>query len=206
MNNLKPDCDFDTESTTMLTISEVMEHIFCPRFTYFMNCLKIPQHEEHRYLVLKGRELHSEREKHNANYLRKRINCVKKELSVYLASPKIRVRGVVDEVLTLADGSMAPLDYKYTEYREYLFRTHRYQSVLYGMLIRETYHQPVNRGYICYIRGGAKLCEVLYKEEDFLYITEIIEEIFNVIQRCYFPKKTKFTARCVDCCYKNICV
>jgi len=206
MNQLKKNCDFDTEATPMLTTTEIMEHIFCPRFTYFMNCLKISQHEEQRYLVLKGRELHHEREKHNARYLRKRINCVKKELSVYLASPAIRVRGVVDEVLTLADGTMAPLDYKYTEYREYLFRTHRYQSVLYAMLIRETYHQPVNRGYICYIRGGTKLCEVLYKEQDFLYIKETIEEIFNVIQHCYFPKKTRFPARCIDCCYKNICV
>lgn len=53
----------DTESTVMITPSEVIEYLFCPRFLYFMNCLKIPQHEELRYKVMKGRALHERREK-----------------------------------------------------------------------------------------------------------------------------------------------
>lgn len=197
---------FDTESTPMITPSEVIEHLFCPRFTYFINCLKIPQHEELRYKVLKGRELHERREKENKEYLRKKIDCVKKELKVYLASPRLRVRGVVDEVLTLADGSMAPLDYKYTEYTEYLFETHRIQSTIYAMLIKETYNKPVNKGFICYVKDGSKLKEVLYKLKDFEYTLEVIDEIFRIIQKGYYPKKTSYRNRCIDCCYKNICV
>ncbi|MEO0010051.1 MAG: CRISPR-associated protein Cas4 [candidate division WOR-3 bacterium] len=196
----------DDESTPMLTPSEIIEHLFCPRFTYFMHCLKIPEHEENRYIVMKGRQLHQEREKRNPDYLRKKIGCVKKELSVYLASRRLRVRGIVDEVLTLADGTMAPLDYKYTDYREWLFKTHRYQSVLYGMLIAETYQQPVSRGYICYVRSGARLCEVVYRQQDYEYITGVIDEIFRIISTGRYPEATRHTARCIDCCYKNICV
>lgn len=201
-----PDTLPDTETTPMLTPSDIIEHLFCPRFTYFLHCLKIPQHEEKRYIVMKGRELHEQREKRNPDYLRKKLGCVKKELSVYLASPKIRVRGVVDEVLTLTDGTMAPLDYKYTEYREWLFRTHRYQSVLYATLIAETYQMPVRRGFICYVRNGSKICEVVYKEQDFEYVARIIDEIFRIIKRGEYPAATRHTSRCVDCCYKNICV
>lgn len=197
---------FDTESTPMITPSEVIEHLYCPRFTYFINCLKIPQHEELRYKVLKGRELHERREKENKEYLRKKIDCVKKELKVYLASPKLRVRGVVDEVLTLADGSMAPLDYKYTEYREYIFETHRIQSTIYAMLIKETYNKPVNKGFICYVKDGSRLKEVLYKPKDFEYTLRVIDEIFRIIEVGYYPKKTSCRNRCIDCCYKNICV
>ncbi len=196
----------DTELTPMITPSEVVEHLFCPRFTFFMNCLKIPQHEELRYKVIKGRELHDRKEKENKEYLRKKIGCVKKELSVYLASPRIRVRGVVDEVLTLDDGSMAPLDYKYTEYKDYLFRTHRFQSVLYAMLIEETYKKPVYKGYICYVRGDAVLKEILYKPIDFEYTLKVVDEIFKVIMMGYFPKRTPYRNRCIDCCYRNICV
>ena len=119
----------DTESTVMITPSEVIEHLYCPRFTYFMNCLNIPQHEELRYKVMKGRNLHDAKEKENREYLRKKIGAVAKEVSVYVASPVLRVRGVVDEVLTLADGSLSPLDYKYTEYRDYLFETHKVHIV-----------------------------------------------------------------------------
>lgn len=196
----------DTESTVMITPSEVIEHLFCPRFTYFMNCLKIPQHEELRYKVLKGRELHSRREKENREYLRKKIGCIDKEVSVYVASPLVRVRGIIDEVLTLSDGSMAPLDYKYTEFRDFIFETHKIQSALYAMLIREIYKGPVYRGYICYARDGADLKEVIYRDEDFEYAKAVVDDIFRVILHGYYPKKTRWPNRCIDCCYKNICV
>ena len=194
------------ESTLMITPSEVIEHLYFPRFTYFMNCLNIPQHEELRYKVMKGRKLHEEREKENREYLRRKIGCIAKEISVYVASPAIRVRGVVDEVLTLADGSMTPLDYKYTEYRDYLFETHKVQSVLYAMLIKEAYQKPVYKGYICYAKDGAVLKEIVYKEADFKYAKDVVDEIFSVIVKGKCPKKTSWRNRCVDCCYKNICV
>ncbi len=53
----------------MITPSEVIEHLYCPRFTYFMNCLNISQHEEQRYKVLKGREIHKSREESNRAYV-----------------------------------------------------------------------------------------------------------------------------------------
>lgn len=196
----------DTESTIMITPSEVIEHLYCPRFTYFMNCLNIPQHEELRYKVIKGREIHEKKEKENREYLRKKIGCVDKEISVYLASPAERVRGIVDEVLTLKDGSMAPLDYKYTEFRDYLFETHRVQSTLYAMLIMETYQKPVHQGYVCYAKDGAHLKEVFYQPLDFEKAREVVDEIFRVIVKGYYPKKASKTNRCIDCCYKNICV
>ncbi len=195
----------DTEATPMITPSDVIEHLFCPRFTYFIHCLKIPQHEELRYKVLKGRELHDKREKENKEYLRKKIGCVGKELKAYLASPKFRLRGVVDEVLTLEDGSMSPLDYKYTEYRDYLFQTHKAQSTIYAMLIKETYKKPVHKGFVCYVKDGSVLKEILYKPEDFEYTLQVVDEIFRVAQLGYYPKRTSYRNRCIDCCYRNIC-
>ena len=153
--------DFDTEATPMITPSEVVEHLYCPRFTYFMNCLNIPQHEELRYKVLKGRELHGRREKTNIDYLRKRLGCVDKEVSVYMASKSLGVRGVIDEVLHLSDGTIAPLDYKYTEYSDYTFETHKMQSALYALLLMENYQKPVTRGFICYAKNGNKMKELV---------------------------------------------
>jgi CRISPR-associated exonuclease Cas4 len=172
-----------------------------------MNCLNIPQHEEQRYKVIKGRELHEKKEAENREYLRKKIGCIDKQISVYLASPGLKVRGVADEVLFFQDGSAAPLDYKFAEYKDYLFETHKVQSVLYAMLIKETYKKPVYKGYICYAKEGVKLKEIIYKPEDFEYAVNIVDEIFNVILKGFYPKKkTSWQNRCVDCCYKNICV
>lgn len=44
-----------------ITPSEVIEYLYCPRFIYFMNCLGIAQHEDQRFMVLKGREVHEQR-------------------------------------------------------------------------------------------------------------------------------------------------
>lgn len=196
----------DTHATPMLTPSEVIEHIFCPRFTYFMNVLLIPQFEDRRYKVLKGREVHKRREEENAAYLRKRIGAAAKERQVYLASPTLRVRGIVDEVLTLRDGTLAPLDYKYTPYREQAFQTHRIQVTLYGLLVRVTYDRPVHRGYVAYIRGGSRLIEVPLTDATEREALDAVEEIFAIIHTGRMPKRTPYRARCADCCYKNICV
>jgi len=198
--------DLDDERTPMITTSELIEYLYCPRFTYFLNCLKIPQHEELRYKVLKGRELHEKKEKTNVDYIRKRLGCIKKEVSVYLASKKLKIRGIVDEVLFLNDGTLAPFDYKLTEYDEFIFRTHRVQSTVYAMLIMENYGEPVKRGFICYARSKNLVKELVYREEDFAATKEIINEIFAIILEGFYPKKTRWPNRCIDCCYRNICV
>ena len=196
----------DTETTMMITPSEVIEHVYCPRFTYFMNVLNIPQFEDRRFKVLKGREVHKRRERENRFYLRKKINVVKRDLNVYLASSALGVRGVVDEVLTLKDDTIAPLDYNYSPYREHAFKTHRIQITLYGLLAHEAYQQRVTRGYIAYIRGGSRLVEVPIGEAEERAARQMVAEIFDIIHTGRLPKKTPHRAKCGDCCYKNICV
>lgn len=205
-NMLSDEIENDNDATPMITPSELIEHLFCPRFTYFINCLNIPQHEELRYKVLKGRELHEKRAKSNVDYLKKKIGCVDKEVLVYLASKNLMARGIVDEVLFLSDGTLAPLDYKYTTYKEFIFKTHRIQSSVYAMLIMENYGKSVKRGFICYARGGSRIKEVSYRQEDFSMAKAKIKEIFDIIMKGYYPKKTQWRNRCLDCCYRNICV
>lgn len=189
-----------------LTPSEVIEHLYCPRFTYFMNCLSIPQHEEQRYKVLKGRELHEERKKINKEYLRKKIGCIRRDFDVYMASPRYCIRGIVDEVLHLVDGTLAPFDYKFAEYKERLFQTYRCQSALYALLIKENYDREVKRGYVCYTRSKHLVKEVEYSDSDFRRAQGLISEVLQIIQTGYYPKRTKYLSRCIDCCYKNICI
>lgn len=193
-------------SDIYISASILLEYLFCPRFIYFMNCLCLDQHEDKRYKVLKGREVHEGKERTNVNYLRKRIGCIAKETSVYLSSNKYHIHGEIDEVLTLTDGTMAPLDYKFAEYKDTVFRTHRYQSVFYALLIKENYTKEVKRGFICYVRSSNLLKEIPIREVDFYQIQKMISEILDISQKCYYPKGTMDKVKCIDCCYRNICV
>ena len=194
------------EQEIFVTVSDALEYLFCPRFIYFMHCLGIAQREERRFKVQKGRELHESREKVNRDYVRKKLNCVRKEISVYLTSQKYHFKGEVDEVLFLEDGTAAPLDYKYAEFKETVYKTHKFQAALYGLLIMEHFGVDVKRGFVCYTRSNNHVEEIDFQQKDYEKAKEIVREILMIIQRGYYPDGTKQKARCVDCTYRNICV
>lgn len=202
----RKDASFDRLKDVYVTPSDALEYLFCPRFIYFMYCLCIPQHQELRYKVQKGREVHDKKARMNTHYLRRRIGCVGKETNVYLSSEKYRLKGEVDEVLFLDDGTYAPLDYKFAQYKGRIYRTLKYQSVLYALLIMDNYRKDVKRGYICFVRSNNLLKEIVFEKEDFEFAMKMVDDILSIIHRNRYPKKTAFSAQCVDCCYRRICV
>jgi CRISPR-associated exonuclease Cas4 len=200
---IEPQCE---PAVIPLTVTHVLEHLYCPRFTYFEYVLAVPERQEQRPLVLKGRQVHEERKKINPHYLRKKLGVVKRQFDVPLASVRLGVRGVVDEVLTLADSTMAPFDYKFAPEPKAVFHNQKVQSALYGLLIRDMFQVPVRRGFICYIRSNNQVVEVEHSEADFLEAEAIVKEVLSIIQTGLFPPATPWKARCLDCCYRNICV
>ena len=194
------------QEATYLTVTHLLEHLYCPRFTYFEHVLQIPEHQEKRFKVQKGREVHEERQHVNPGYLHKKLGVVRREFEVELASMAHGVKGIVDEVLWLEDETMAPFDYKFAEDPGQVYENLRVQSLLYGLLIRENYGKPVTRGFLCYTRSNYRVVEIPMAEEDFERALRIMQECFDIIRLGLFPEATKWTARCPDCCYRNICV
>jgi CRISPR-associated exonuclease Cas4 len=189
-----------------LTVTHLLEHLFCPRFTYFEYVVGVPERQEKRPLVRKGRQVHEERRRTNPSYLRKKLGVVRRQFDVPLASPTLGVRGSVDEVLTLADGSMAPFDYKFAPEPRTVYHNQKMQSALYSLLIREVFGVPVRRGYLCFVRSKHKIVELEHTEADFAEVRQILVEILEVIQAGVFSRATTCKARCRDCCYRNICI
>jgi len=188
-----------------ITASDILEYLFCPRFIYFENYLDIPQHQEKRFKVQKGRTIHEDKIKLNNQYLRKKLGCLERKASAYLSSTSKGIRGIVDEILFLDDGTAAPLDYKYAEYKDVTFKNHKYQLTFYGQLIRENFKVPVNRGFIVYTRSRNKLVEVSITDQMYSELDNIISGLLNIIQKGVYPKPTKYRGKCPDCCYRNIC-
>lgn len=204
-NSVNSEEIFQENSTEYsITASHLLEFLYCPRFTYFQYVLDIPQHEEKRFKVGAGREAHERVRKINPDYFRKKIGVAEKRSDVYLSN-EAGLRGIVDEILFLNDGTAAPLDYKYAEYKDRVFKTYKVQLVYYARLIKDNYHVPVNTGFLVYTRSKNKLIEVEIGENDFKELDNIIKDFLNVIQRCRYPGPTKYRKKCPDCCYRNIC-
>jgi CRISPR-associated exonuclease Cas4 len=168
--------------------------------------LGVPERQERRLLVQKGRQAHEERRRINPSYLRKKLGVVKRQFDVPLASRRLGVRGSVDEVVTLSDGTMAPFDYKFAEDKGQVYHNQKIQSILYGLMIREMFQCRVDRGFLCYLRSKHKIVTLDFTEADFAQAEAILREVLDVIQQGYFPRATTWKARCRDCCYRNICI
>lgn len=194
-----------SSSDFSLTMSDVVEHLFCPRFTFFIHCLEIPQREGRLFKVLKGREVHKRREKSNIEYLRRELGVQRKETGVYLRSDQLHLRGIVDEVLFRGDGSASPLDFKYARYRKNLFKTHRTQSILFGLMIEEQFDTSSLEGFVCYTRSGSRVETIAFNEKNREEAVQLIGDILEVIQTGAYPRSAKGKAKCVDCCYRRIC-
>ncbi|WP_235278106.1 CRISPR-associated protein Cas4 [Methanosarcina mazei] len=206
LNGVPGDLIEETDSETIIRISDVLEYLFCSRFIYYMYCLDIPQHEEKRFKVIKGREVHETRKLTNRDYVRKKLNCIRKESDVFIALKKNHIKGIVDEVLFLEDGTAAPLEYKFAEYKDKVFKTYKFQLVLQALLIRENYNIEVNRAYLCFTRSNSLVKEMEITSSDFKKAEKIIEEILDIVQKGLYPKTSRSSRKCVDCCYRNICV
>ena len=190
---------------TSFTVSDVLEYLYCPRYTYFEHVQGIPQHEEMRFKVVKGRDVHKNKAQQDADYLRTRLGVVDKLQNLYLAKDGVPFRGEVDEALILADGHMAPLDYKYAEFKDHIFETYRTQAIIYGYLIHLLYEKPVTKAYLVFVRSQNKLVAFDLTKQDFANLERIASAMETITMQGTLPKATPYKKRCHDCCYANIC-
>jgi CRISPR-associated exonuclease Cas4 len=186
-----------------LTPSHIIEYLFCPRFTYFEYVLGIPQFEGKNFKVQKGRDIHEMKSSQNIDYLRKKIGVTEKHINQYLTNDWLR--GEVDEVLELSDRTMAPLDFKFAEYKDRIFETYKTQLLCYAILIEDNFKKKVNRGYLVYVRSRNKLVEVEIGEKEKQRVKNVAEGVFEIINKSFYPSGTKYKKRCVTCTYQNLC-
>lgn len=193
-------------SKTSMTASMMLEYLYCPRFVYFMEVLKIPQNEEMRFKVQMGRKVHDIKALQNKDYKRQRIGMIQKYSEQKLYDDERRIHGIIDEILILKDSTAAPLDYKFAEYQDIVYEGHRIQLAMYGLLISRNIDREVNQGYIVYTRSKNKLVKVELDEDLYQRVNRYIDEILRIIDKGCFPKATKQIRKCVDCTYKTICL
>ncbi|MBW2961111.1 CRISPR-associated protein Cas4 [Mesonia aestuariivivens] len=184
--------------------SQIIEYLYCPRYTFFEYVLRIPQYEDKFYKVTRGREIHNEKLEQNKAYLRKKIGVKNKWTDQYLGVEGLR--GKIDEVLELQDATFAPLDYKFAHWKDRIYDTYKQQLYCYAVLIEVNFQVEVRKGFLVYTRSKHKLIEVPIPPAAKAEIKESMEKMLVIIEQNKFPKATTFKKRCVNCTYRNICI
>lgn len=193
------------EYTFYINPTDLKQLSYCPRFIYYSKYLNIPEQIQNRYKVQKGRTLHKNKTMYNIDYLRKKLNVISKKINAEVYYHKYQIKGIVDEILFLKDGTCAPLDYKYAKYNNIIYDTYKVQMVLYALMIESTYNVKVNKAYIIFTLSNNFSYELNITNTLKCKVVEDIQSYKNILNG-YYPIGTKYKERCKDCFYKNICI
>lgn len=193
------------ENYYYITPTDIKNLNYCKRLIYFEKCLLISENLTNNYKVQKGKELHNKKEKENIRYLRKRIDVINKMNNVELYSNKYHFKGIVDEILFFNNGLCSPLDYKYAKYNNVIYDSIKTQMAMYALMIEETFNVKVKDAYIVYCLSNNFLYKLEITKKLINKVLKDIDEYYEIIKG-YFPKKAKYSNRCTDCFYRNICI
>lgn len=188
----------------LISISDVVSYKFCPRLIYFMHCLGIHENTNYDAKVIKGKNMHEQLALMDDDFFKNKFNVIKTVSEVYLVSKRYHIKGILDNVLFFPDNIAAPFEYKFSEYKNFIYLTYKYQLALQSLLIHENYGLHVNKGYICYLRSDNLVKEIDIEQSILDESVKSIYEIYAIIVTGKFPD-TSFSNKCYNCYYNNIC-
>lgn len=184
-----------------VTVTDVVEHVFCPKFTYYSSVLGLRQYEEKRGTVKTGRQLHQKHEKTNKDYT-PHLFTGKKLIGCKYYSPKLDLSGKIDEAVE-TQGEIILIERKYTDYAK-LQDTLKVQLGLLSLLIEENTGKPVRKAQVIFSKQNRIVKNYQIDESIKQYALEMLNETKKVAYGCTIPF-SKFDNRCLNCCFRKIC-
>ncbi len=184
-----------------LTVTDVVEYAFCPKFTYFINVLGLEQFEDKRGTVTAGRKLHNRHEKDNSKYIPQELSG-KKIIAHKFFSTKYGLSGKIDEAIEL-ENEIVLIERKYSNNYK-IYPTLRIQLGLLSILIEENLHKPVRKAIVVFNKNKRK--EIHVKIDDIIKKESLtmLEAVKTVIKNEIMPE-SDFDDRCLNCCFRRIC-
>ncbi len=112
------------------------------------------------------------------------------------------IKGAIDRVDMLADGSLEIIDYKTGNPKDKLVWNDKKQLILYQLFLEEFLEKKVSRLSYYYLENGEKLSFIPKEKEIDKLKTEIIKEISEIKKQNFIPKPSPL---CAFCDFNKIC-
>ncbi len=185
----------------MITVTTVVENVFCEKFTYYGNVLGLLQYEEKRGAVISGKSFHKKHEKTNQKFALNNIQG-KKIISVKFYSKKHDLLGIIDEAIEL-DDQVILIERKFSNYSK-IYDTIKVQIGLLAILIEENLKKPVKKAYVIFHKD--KRDEIVIRIDDEIknFTIKMLERTKKTIKTGIMPE-SHYDNRCINCCYRKIC-
>ena len=185
----------------MISVTTVVENVFCEKFTYYAKVLGLLQYEEKRGTVISGKTFHKTHEKTNQTFIPKHIQG-KKITSAKFYSKKHDFLGIIDEAIEL-DDQVILIERKFSNYLK-IHDTIKVQLGLLAILIEENMKKPVKKAYVIFHKDKRDEIVVMIDEPTKEYALRMLQRTKKIINSGIMPK-SYFDNRCLNCCYRKIC-
>jgi CRISPR-associated exonuclease Cas4 len=198
-----PDTADDNHTPALpLAVSDVRQHVYCPRIPYFRLGLRLP-HRPVTYKMAEGIAQHQRTEslEHRRGLRAYGLSDGERLFDVPLHSDRLGLGGRLDMLIRRA-WEAVPVEFKNT--RASLGLNHKYQLTAYALLVEETFGLPVRRAFVYFI--PLKLArEVAITPAMRAYTRRVLGEIRRNVAEERMPNGTRVLGRCRECEFLAYC-
>lgn len=186
----------------MISVTTVVENVFCPKFTYYGYVMGLEQYEEKRGAIQSGRKHHAASEKTNRDFIPD--NLVGTKITAQkLYSKEHCFVGIVDHAVEMVD-QIVLIERKYADHNK-IHDSIRVQLGLLAVLLEENLCKPVHYAYVYFAKGGKRVkIQVDIDQSTKDYAIRMLHETRDIINTGIVPE-SHYDSRCVNCCYRKVC-
>jgi len=193
------------EAVDLLIVTDLKQFAYCPRIFYYNHCL--PDVRPTTYKMEAGVEAGLD-EKERAR--RRTLHAYHldgvdghRRFDVPATSETLGLTGIVDEVVEVRapEAELIPVDYKLARQAGYHFKL---QLAAYAVLLEETYHLPVRRGFI-YLIPLRRAQEVPISARLRRKLAAVLGQMRLVAQTERMPPPNEWPSRCANCEFRRFC-
>jgi CRISPR-associated exonuclease Cas4 len=185
-----------------LTVSDVRQHVYCPRIPYFRLGLRLP----HRFVTYKMAEgilehRRTEELEHRRGLRAYGLADGERTFDLMLHSERLGLGGRLDMLIRRAREAI-PVEFKNS--REPLGLNHKYQLAAYALLVEDAFGLPVRRAFVYFIPLKAAR-EVAILPAMRAYAKRVLGEIRRNVSGELMPEGTRVLGRCRECEFLPYC-
>ena len=185
----------------MISVTTVVENVFCEKFTYYGEVLGLLQYEEKRGAVISGKKLHKRHEETNQKFIPKGMEG-RKLVGAKFYSKQHGFVGMIDEAIELED-QIVLIERKFSDYAR-IHDTIRAQIGLLAILLEENLHKPVREAHVIFQKDGRKELSVMVDEGIRDFAIRMLNRTKRTISTGVMPESI-YDNRCLNCCYRKVC-
>jgi len=186
---------------TNLTITDIVENAFCPKFTYYELVLGLKQYEGKQGSVKAGRAYHERHSTTNLTYMPKKTRG-KKLTELQLFSKSQLFSGKIDEALEIP-AEIIIIERKYSDHTT-VGTTMKTQLGLLSILVEEALGKRVRKAIVIFDRTRRREIQVNITEEIRNLALSILQRTKETLTSGTCPP-AHYSNRCLTCCYRKVC-